>query len=113
MPRPATISFILADRDTWSKSTKTAGGDDMVLVATQASRRARGGRTTYVFWRRNTCNVYYTQSRNGVVFRPMARDEADMDRYMGAFVRAPLTSAERAWLVQNNYEMVGDRRAVQ
>ena len=110
MAAPRAITFVLADRSTWRDATKTVGGSAMILVATQRSRRRHGGRAKYVFWRRGSDDVYYMQSRDGVVFIPMARDPDTMRRYHAAFVDAPLTDGERDWLKRNDYEMVGDTR---
>ena len=106
----APVTFALADRDTWRRPQKTVGGEPMILIATQQSRRRRGGRTKYVFWLRGSSRVYYTQSRGGVVFQPMGRTDEEMRRYAEAFVVSPLTSQEAAWLARNDYEMIGDRR---
>ena len=107
----APVTFALADRDTWRRPQKTVGGEPMILIATQQSRRRRGGRTKYVFWRRGSQDLYYTQARDGVVFIPLARTDSDMERYYQAFVAAPLTGPEDAWLKRNDYVMVGDRRS--
>ena len=100
------MEAIIADKNTWRSAIKKVDGDAMVLVAVQKSRRTRGGRTTYVFSRSGTQNIYYNRSRNGILFMPIAASASDMARYYDVFAREPTTAQEKAWLDRNDYTLV-------
>lgn len=100
-------SFKLADPNTWKSKEKTLGGDKLILVAIQKSRRTlRKGRTKYIYHRESTKQVYYNRSKNGVVFLPMARLEKNMMRNYETFVDKPLSQNQKDWLVRNDYNLL-------
>lgn len=100
-------SFKLADPETWKSLPKTLGGDEVILVAIQKSRRIlRKGKTKYIYHRRNTKQIYWNRSENSILFLPMARLETNMKRYYDAFVDLPLTPKQEKWLSRNDYELL-------
>ncbi len=89
----------IADRDTFYTSTKKVDGKEMVLVATKTSRRTlRKGKTQYIYVMAGTKGIYYNESRNGVMFVPMARHESNMQRHYDLYCVEPLNRAEREYL---------------
>jgi len=89
----------VADRDTYTSPIKKIGGKQMVLVATKTSRRTlRKGKTQYLYWMEGTKEVYYNESKGGVMFVPMARHDRNMRRHFDLYCVDPLTSAELQYL---------------
>ncbi len=102
-----TTSFVIADRSSRTSPIKTAGGDRLLLVAVQKSRRTlRRGKTKYIYMREGTREIYWNRAQNGIVFRPMGYDARTMGLYYDAFVGTP-TQAEREWMSRNDYQRVG------
>jgi len=89
----------LADRSTFALPVKTIKGKSMILVATKTSRRIlRKGKTQYIYSMEDTKGIYYNQSKNGVVFVPMARHESNMRRHHSLYCQRPLNRAELEYL---------------
>jgi len=89
----------IADRDTYDSPIKTVNRKQMILVATKTSRRTlRKGKTQYIYSMEGTKGVYYNESKNGVLFVPMARRESNMRRHYDLYCVDPLTRAERQYL---------------
>ena len=89
----------IADRDTFASALKTIGGKAMILVATKTSRRTlRKGKTQYIYSMENTKGIYYNESKNGVLFVPMARMESNMRKHYDLYCVDPLSRAEREYL---------------
>jgi hypothetical protein len=89
----------IADRDTYDSIIKKVAGRAMILVATKTSRRTlRRGKTQYIFSREGTEGIYYNESRNGVLFVPMARKESNMKRHYDLYCAEPLNRAELEYL---------------
>lgn len=89
----------VADRDTYTSSIKKLGGKSMILVATKTSRRTmRKGKTQYIYVMEGTNGIYYNESKDGVMFVPMARRESNMRRHFDLYCVEPLTRAEREYL---------------
>ena len=89
----------VADRETFAKSTKTVGARAMILVATKTSRRTlRKGKTQYIYSMEGTKGIYYNESKNGVMFVPMARHESNMKKHHDLYCVEPLSRAEREYL---------------
>ena len=98
---------VIADRSTWNNNTKTVGGNNMILIATQKSRRTlRKGKTKYIYLRQGSGKIYYNQSKGGVYYSPIAVNAIDMKKYLDVFINPPLTTPEKEWLNLNDYEMV-------
>lgn len=87
----------IADRETFSSPIKKVDGKVMILVATKTSRRLRG-KTQYIYSMENTKGIYYNQSKNGVLFVPMARHESNMRKHYDLYCVDPLTHAELQYL---------------
>lgn len=89
----------IADRNTFASSVKTVDNKTMILVATKTSRRTlRKGKTQYIYSMENTKGIYYNESKNGVLFVPMARHENNMKRHFDLYCVEPLTRAELEYL---------------
>jgi len=89
----------IADRDTYSTPIKKINGRQMNLVATKTSRRTlRRAKTQYLYWMEGTKGIYYNESKNGVLFVPMARHESNMKRHFDLYCVDPLNRAEREYL---------------
>jgi len=89
----------VADRDTFSSAIKTINGKSMILVATKTSRRIiRKGKTQYIYLMDGTKGIYYNESKNGVLFVPMARRESNMKKHYDLYCVEPLTPAENQYL---------------
>jgi len=89
----------IADRDTYNSLVKTVGDKAMILVATKTSRRTlRKGKTQYIYSMDNTKGIYYNESKNGVVFVPMARREVNMKKHYDLYCVDPLNRAELEYL---------------
>lgn len=100
------IDFLIADKHTWHENYKRVDGDIMELVAVQKSRRtSRKGRTKYIFHRAGSQNIYYSRSRHGIYFMPIAYRPQNMTRYFDVFVRPPVTPKEKEWLELYDYEL--------
>ena len=89
----------VADRDTFTSYIKKVDGKVMILVATKTSRRTlRKGKTQYLYSMEGTKGIYYNESKNGVLFVPMARRESNMRKHFDLYCVEPLTEAEREYL---------------
>lgn len=89
----------IADRETYNSPIKKVGGKSMILVATKTSRRTmRRGKTQYLYLMENTTGIYYNESKNGVLFVPMARRNSNMKRHYELYCIEPLTRAEIEYL---------------
>lgn len=89
----------VADSQTFASSVKKINGRAMILVATKTSRRTlRKGKTQYIYSMDGTQGIYYNESKNGVLFVPMARHETNMRRHYDLYCVDPLTRAEREYL---------------
>lgn len=89
----------VADRQTFASPIKTVGGKTMILVATKTSRRTlRKGKTQYLYSMDGTKGIYYNESKNGVLFVPMARHESNMRRHYDLYCVDPLNRAELEYL---------------
>jgi len=89
----------IADRDTFQSVIKTIDGHAMNLVAIKTSRRTfRKGKTQYIYSMEGTKGIYYNESKDGVLFVPMARKESNMRRHYDLYCVEPLTRAERQYL---------------
>ena len=89
----------MADRNTFTSSVKTIDGKPMILVATKTSRRTlRKGKTQYIYSMEGTKGIYYNESKNGVVFVPMARREINMRKHHDLYCVDPLSREELEYL---------------
>ena len=89
----------VADRQTFGSPVKTIGSKAMILVAIKTSRRTlRKGKTQYIYSMEGTKGVYYNESKNGVLFVPMAIHESNMRRHYDLYCVEPLTRAELQYL---------------
>ncbi len=89
----------VADRQTFSSLVKTIEGKAMILVATKTSRRTmRKGKTQYLYLMDGTKAIYYNESKDGVLFVPMARHEINMKKHFDLYCVDPLTDAEIKYL---------------
>jgi len=89
----------IADRETYSLPVKKVGGRSMILVATKTSRRTmRNGKTQYLYLMDGTTGIYYNESKNSVLFVPMARRNSNMEKHYDLYCVEPLTRAEREYL---------------
>ena len=89
----------MADRNTFTSSIKKVRGQPMILVATKTSRRImRKGKTQYIYSMDGTKGIYYNESKNGVVFVPMARQEKNMRKHYDLYCVDPLNRAELEYL---------------
>ena len=89
----------IADRDTYTLPVKMIIGKPMILVATKTSRRRlRKGKTQYIYSMKGTRGIYYNESKNGVLFVPMARHESNMRKHYDLYCVEPLTRAELEYL---------------
>ena len=89
----------IADRDTYNSLIKKVNGNPMLLVATKTSRRKlRRGKTQYIYSMNGTKGIYYNESKNGVLFVPMARHERNMRRHYDLYCVEPLNRAELEYL---------------
>ena len=89
----------IADRETFSSPIKRVGDKAMILVATKTSRRIlRKGKTQYIYSMEDTKGIYYNESKNGVLFVPMARHESNMKRHYDLYCVEPLSRAELEYL---------------
>ena len=88
----------IADRDNHSL-VKTITGKAMILVAIKTSRRSlRKGKTQYIYSMDGTKGIYYNESKNGVLFVPMARHEINMRKHFDLYCVNPLNRAELEYL---------------
>ena len=72
----------VADRETFAAPVKKVEGKAMILVATKTSRRTmRKRKTQYIYSMEGTKGIYYNESKNGVLFVPMARREHNMKKH--------------------------------
>ena len=86
---------------------KTINGNEVVLVATQPSRRRkRKGRTNYIYHIKATNVIVYNRSRDGILFMRMAIRPQNVSRYYDVFVRPPLSDKEKEWLERYDYILV-------
>jgi len=89
----------ISDRNTYGLPIKTISGKAMIIVATKTSRRTwRKGKTQYIYSMEGTEGIYYNESKNGVMFVPLARHESNMRRHYDLYCIDPLTRAEREYL---------------
>ncbi len=89
----------IADRNTYGSPVKTISGKAMILVGIKTSRRKlRKGKTQYIFCMDGTKGIYYNESKNGVLFVPMARHEINMRKHYDLYCVDPLSQAEREYL---------------
>lgn len=89
----------IADRNTYASAIKKVDGKAMILVATKTSRRIlRKGKTQYIYFMDGTKGIYYNESKNGVLFVPMARMESNMRKHYDLYCEEPLSKAEREYL---------------
>ena len=89
----------VADRETFASHVKTINGKPMILVATKTSRRTlRKGKTQYIYSMEGTKGIYYNESKNGILFVPMARHESNMRKHYDLYCVDPLNKAEREYL---------------
>ena len=89
----------VADRQTFASPVKTIGGKAMILVAIKTSRRTlRKGKTQYIYSMEGTKGIYYNESKNGVLFVPLARHETNMRKHYDLYCTDPLTRAELQYL---------------
>lgn len=89
----------VADRGTFTSPIKRVNGNQMILVATKTSRRRlRKGKTQYIYSMEGTKGVYYNQSKNGVLFVPLARHESNMRKHYDLYCVDPLNRAELEYL---------------
>ncbi len=89
----------VADRETFSSPVKKIDGKSMILVAVKTSRRTwRKGKTQYIYVREGTKSIFYNESKNGVMFVPMARRESNMRKHFDLYCTEPLTRQEREYL---------------
>ena len=89
----------IADRDSYNSTVKTIGGRPMILVGTKTSRRMlRKGKTNYIYYMDGTKGIYYNDSKNGVLFVPMARREVNMRKHYDLYCVDPLNRAELEYL---------------
>ncbi len=86
---------------------KTINGNEVVLVATQPSRRRkRKGRTNYIYHIKATNVIVYNRSRDGILFMRMAIRPQNVSRYYDVFVRPSLSDKEKEWLARYDYILV-------
>ena len=89
----------VADRQSFGSPVKTIDGKAMILVATKSSRRKlRRGKTQYLYSMEGTKGIYYNESKNGVMFVPMARHESNMRKHFDLYCVEPLTKEEQKYL---------------
>jgi len=89
----------VADRETFAAPVKKVEGKAMILVATKTSRRTlRKGKTQYIYSMEGTKGIYYNESKNGIMFVPMARREHNMKKHYDLYCVEPLNRAEREYL---------------
>ena len=89
----------VADKVSWNFPTRTVDGMTMALVGIKTSRRRlRRGKTEYNYHMVGTKAIYYNNSKNGVLFVPMARKESDMKKYYDLYCVKPLTVKEQEYL---------------
>lgn len=89
----------VADRETYSSFVKKVDGKAMILVGTKTSRRTlRRGKTQYIYSMNGTKGIYYNQSKNGILFVPMARHESNMRKHYDLYCVEPLNTAEQEYL---------------
>ena len=89
----------VADRDTYTSPIKRINDKQMILVATKTSRRTmRKGKTQYIYSMEGTKGIYYNESKNGVLFVPMARHESNMRKHYSLYCERPLNRAELEYL---------------
>lgn len=82
----------------------TINGKEVVLIATQPSRRTRRkGRTNYIYNIVTTNVMVYNRSSEGRMFMRMALRPQNISRYYDVFVRPPLTKQEKVWLERYDY----------
>jgi len=90
---------IRADKDTWYSPLKEVNSKTMILRGIRPSRRiSRIGKTEYYYLLEGTEGMYYSQSKNGIWFCPMAFSDSDMKRYYDLYCVSPLTRSEREYL---------------
>jgi len=89
----------VADRETYSSFVKKVDGKAMILVGTKTSRRTlRRGKTQYIYSMNGTKGIYYNESKNGILFVPMARHESNMRKHYDLYCVEPLNTAEQEYL---------------
>lgn len=89
----------VADIQSFSSPVKTINGKAMILVAIVTSRRTwRKGKTEYRYSMEGTKGIYYNQTKNGVLFVPMARHELNMRKHYSLYCEKPLNRAELEYL---------------
>jgi len=89
----------IADRQTFASPIKTVNDKTMILVATKTSRRIlRKGKTQYIYSMDGTKGIYYNESKNGILFVPMARREINMRKHFDLYCVDPLNRAELEYL---------------
>ena len=89
----------VADRQTFASPIKTINGNAMILVAIKTSRRTlRKGKTQYIYSMENTKGIYYNESKNSVLFVPLARREQNMRKHYDLYCVDPLSRAELQYL---------------
>lgn len=89
----------IADRDTRYSFTKKIDGKAMILVATKTSRRLlRKEKIQYIYSMDGTKGIYYNESKNGVLFVPMARYEYNMRKHHDLYCVNPLSRTELEYL---------------
>lgn len=101
---PANKTFFRSDSRSGSI---TINGNEVVLMATQPSRRTkRRGRTNYIYNIVTTNVVVYNRSSGGRFFMRMAIRPQNISRYFDVFVRPPVTEQEQEWLARYDYILV-------
>lgn len=101
---PANKTFFRSDSST---GPITINGKEVVLTATQPSRRTkRRGRTNYIYNIVTTNVVVYNRSSGGRFFMRMAIRPQNISRYFDVFVRPPVTEQEQEWLARYDYILV-------
>lgn len=88
----------IADSDTFNSPVKEIDGKLMILVATKTSRRTWRKGTQYIYSMDGTKGIYYNESKDGVLFVPMARHESNMRRHYDLYCVEPLNRAELEYL---------------
>ena len=100
------MTIYLADPETWRQDQKTVKGHKLELIAIQpSSRKARKGRTKYLYHIPALNVIVYNRSQGGVYFMPIATPST-MRLYLDIFVNDPVTQQELGWLRRYGYQLV-------
>ena len=99
------FSCKLADRNTWTVGIpKTIGGDKLILVALQSSKRKK--KTEYMYKREGKAEIYYNNAKDAPWFIPIADKILDMAKFYQLFTDPNLTDEQAAFLKRNDYNLV-------